>query len=79
MRSKSWGSESMYPYDLCISKAEFDLKNNLRLLWEQHGTWTRSAIVSLVFALSDTKFVLARLLQNATDMGNMLNRITEKK
>lgn len=62
----------MYPYhiDTCITRSEVDVKNNLRLLWEQHGTWTRLAIVSLAFDLPDTKFVLERLLQNATDMGN---------
>ncbi|UQZ37706.1 acetylglutamate kinase [Paenibacillus sp. PK3_47] len=42
----------------------------MRMLWEQHVAWTRMAITSLVFGLPDTDAVLARLLQNAPDMGN---------
>ena len=49
----------------CISKAEMKLKNNMRLLWEQHIPWTRMTIISLVFKLPDVDFVIARLLRNA--------------
>ena len=35
------------------------------------STWTRMAITAIVFKLPDLKFVLARLLRNATDMGNV--------
>ncbi|WP_028775347.1 hypothetical protein [Shimazuella kribbensis] len=68
----------MYPYPVgvfpytCISKAHVELRSIMRLLWEQHVTWTRLTILSLVFQLPDTEFVVARLLQNATDMGNSL-------
>lgn len=44
----------------------------MRLLWEQHVAWTRMAITALVFKLPDADFVIARLLRNATDMGNSL-------
>lgn len=56
----------------CYSKAQVELWNKNRLLWEQHVTWTRMAITAVVFKVPDLKFVLARLLRNATDMGNAL-------
>ncbi|UNK21310.1 acetylglutamate kinase [Paenibacillus sp. N3/727] len=56
----------------CISEAQVDLMNYMRLLWEQHVAWTRMAIISIVFNLPDIDVVLARLLQNAPDMGNAL-------
>ncbi|MFC5603583.1 acetylglutamate kinase [Sporosarcina koreensis] len=34
--------------------------------------WTRMAITAIVFKVPDLKFVLARLLRNATDMGNAI-------
>lgn len=55
-----------------ITKAEADFKATNRLLWEQHIAWTRMTIISLVFNLPDLKFVVARLLQNATHMGNSI-------
>jgi len=56
----------------CYSKAQVELWNKNRLLWQQHVTWTRMAITAIVFKVPDLKFVLARLLRNATDMGNSL-------
>ncbi|KZE39441.1 acetylglutamate kinase [Bhargavaea cecembensis] len=44
----------------------------MRVLWEQHIAWTRMTIISLVFDLPDTEFVITRLLRNAEDMGNAL-------
>ncbi|GLC29147.1 acetylglutamate kinase [Clostridium omnivorum] len=46
------------------------MSNKIRELWEQHTTWTRAAIVSLVFGLPDVDFVTNRLLQNPEDFGN---------
>lgn len=46
--------------------------NDNRSLWEEHVAWTRMAIISLVFNLPDVNFVVARLLKNATDMGEMI-------
>jgi len=45
-------------------------QNTMRALWEAHGTWTERAIVDFVGGLPDTKFVIGRLLQNQTDIGN---------
>ncbi|WP_445678061.1 hypothetical protein [Psychrobacillus sp. FSL H8-0484] len=68
-----------FPYQMpffyehsCISKAEVDLKNLNRLLWEQHVYWTRMTITSLVFNLPDLQPVQERLLRNAPDMGNSI-------
>ncbi|MDF2788299.1 MAG: hypothetical protein K0S25_2158 [Bacillus sp. (in: firmicutes)] len=67
----------------CISKQEVSLKSSMRLVWEQHVYWTRLTIISLAFNLPDVDFVTARLLRNATDMGNLLkpfygNKIASK-
>lgn len=58
-----------------ISQAEVDYRNDMRSLWEEHVAWTRMAIISLTFNLPDVDFVIARLLKNATDMGNMVRRL----
>lgn len=57
-------------YSQGISNAELMLSNKFRELWEQHTTWTRATIVSLVFGLPDVDFVTNRLLQNPEDFGN---------
>lgn len=56
----------------CISKAELELTNHLRMLWEQHVVWTRLTISSMVFGLPDVDRATARLLQNPTDFENAL-------
>ena len=56
----------------CLSRAEHELRNTMRLLWSQHVYWTRSAIMSLINDSPDLDMVLARLLRNAPDMGNAL-------
>ncbi|WP_379967809.1 acetylglutamate kinase [Ectobacillus sp. sgz5001026] len=55
-----------------ISKAAVDFKSYMRLLWEQHVTWTRMVILSLIFNLPDLDVAITRLLQNAPDMGNSI-------
>lgn len=67
----------------CISEQEIRLSNAMRLTWEQHVYWTRMTINSIAFNLPDLDAVTARLLRNATDMGNLLapfygNRIAER-
>ena len=59
-------------YTPCVSRAEYELRNTMRLLWEQHVYWTKSAITSLVNSSPDLDAVLARLLRNAPEMGNAL-------
>jgi hypothetical protein len=44
--------------------------DDMRALWEAHGTWTERAIVDFVGGLPDTKLVVARLLHNQVDIGN---------
>jgi hypothetical protein len=53
-----------------ISKRELALRNEMRRLWEDHVTWTRLAVVSLVAGSPDTEATVARLLRNQTDIGN---------
>ena len=55
-----------YPTN-CITKTAFNLSNHLRLLWEQHITWTRLTIISMVFDLPDVELVTQRLLRNPED------------
>ena len=46
------------------------LHDNMRALWQAHGTWTERAIVDFVGGLPDTDLVVQRLLQNQVDIGN---------
>lgn len=55
-----------------ITKAEVDLMNNICMLLEQHGAWTRMAIMSMVLGLPDEDLVINRLLQNPVDFANAL-------
>lgn len=59
----------------CVTQREVELMRNERSLWEEHVAWTRMAIISLTFKLPDVNFVIARLLKNATDMGEMFRPI----
>lgn len=47
--------------------------NTMRTLWEQHGLWTRSFIVSKVMDLPDLQFVTERLLRNPADFADVLD------
>jgi len=55
-----------------ISQAEVDLRNLLRMLWEEHVAWTRMAIISMAASMPDQELVIKRLLRNATDMAAAL-------
>lgn len=46
------------------------LRDNMRRLWFDHVSWTRSYVVSAVSALPDTTAVATRLLRNQDDIGN---------
>lgn len=50
-----------------ITEAEFAFSNLIRMLWEQHITWTRLAIISMVFDLPNVDLVINRLLRNPSD------------
>src|SRR5262249_12775941 len=47
--------------------------DQMRSLWEAHGTWTERAIVDFVGGLPDTNLAIARLLPNQTQIGNAGN------
>jgi hypothetical protein len=51
--------------------AEIQLKYDMQELWIEHAWWTRSVIVSSIAGLEDTESVLARLLQNQVDIGDL--------
>lgn len=55
------------------TKDQVDLMNEIRMLWEQHGIWTRSAVTSIALDLPDVDFVVKRLLQNPKDFGQALS------
>jgi len=44
----------------------------MRKLWEDHVTWTRLAIVSLVAGLPDTSATVDRLMKNQADIGDAI-------
>jgi hypothetical protein len=47
-------------------------RDQMRKLWEDHITWTRLVIVSIVNGLADTDSTVNRLLQNQVDIGNAI-------
>ena len=52
-----------------------DLENLIelfRMLWEQHVTWTRIAIMGIVHDLPETDLILQRLLRNPKDFADAL-------
>lgn len=54
------------------SYREVDLVNTLRRLWQEHGIWTRSFIISTVAGLPDLEAVTERLLRNPADFAAVL-------
>lgn len=48
-----------------------NLRDCIRLLWEQHVYWTRMTIISIVFNLPDADATTKRLLRNAKDQENL--------
>lgn len=45
-------------------------RSAMRVLWEDHITWTRLYLVSAIAGLPDTQPTAQRLLRNQTDIGN---------
>ncbi len=50
-----------------ITPALLRLHDQFRVLWEQHGVWTRATIESIVRGLPDVQVVTNRLLRNPAD------------
>ena len=62
-----------------IFATEFELRNAMRKLWEDHITWTRNVIISFevnlpdpAATLPDLGAALNRLLRNQADIGNAI-------
>ena len=58
------------PSATTVSAKELTLRNSMRALWEDHVTWTRLAVISLVGDSPDTQATVGRLLRNQRDIGN---------
>lgn len=56
----------------CINKSKLDFINHIRMLWEQHSTWTGMASTSIIFHLPNKEFVLNQLLHNPVDFAKVL-------
>jgi hypothetical protein len=50
--------------------AREELRQDMRVLWEDHVAWTRMFIVSAIADLPDTDATAQRLLQNQADIGD---------
>lgn len=62
----------VYPNPAGFSKAQVDLNNYIRMLWEQHVFWTRLVILGIVFNLPDANASTNRLLRNPKDFEALL-------
>lgn len=49
------------------NKAELDLRNTMRMLWEQHVAWMKMTIISMASNLPDVDLVFKRLIRNPSD------------
>lgn len=58
--------------DMDMDDMACDLANYFRMLWEQHVTWTRIAVMAIIHELPETELILQRLLRNPVDFGNAL-------
>ena len=53
-----------------VSPSQAALRSDMRVLWEDHITWTRLAIISLASGSPDTTATVNRLLRNQKDIGD---------
>ena len=53
-----------------VSSSQAALRSDMRVLWEDHVTWTRLAIISLTSGSPDTTATVGRLLKNQKDIGD---------
>ena len=59
-------------FDMDIDDMMYDLMNYFRMLWEQHVTWTRLAVMAIIHELPETDLIIQRLLRSPVDFGNAL-------
>jgi hypothetical protein len=52
--------------------SDYDLRNDMRKLWEDHVTWTRVYLIDAIAGLPDTSQAATRLQQNQDDIGNAI-------
>ncbi|MGV8057243.1 MAG: glycosyltransferase [Smithellaceae bacterium] len=55
-----------------ITSSHMTLKMNMRMLWEDHISWTSAFIMASVAGLEDTGKIAERLLKNQEDIGNAI-------
>jgi hypothetical protein len=55
-----------------VAARQLAFRNEMRVLWEEHVTWTRLAIVSSAGGLPDLPTTEQRLLRNQTDIGDAI-------
>lgn len=60
---------------MVCSKSAIDLRMDMRMLWEDHITWTRNYIISAVADLEDAGKVAERLLKNQDDIGDAIKPV----
>lgn len=70
---------TLYPIDITAQSEAMkmrdkrvELSNTMRKLWDDHVVWTRLFIISATAGLTDLDATIKRLLQNQTDIGNLL-------
>jgi len=52
--------------------AKYELKTDMRKLWEDHVTWTRNVILNIMDDLPGTDQAVKRLLHNQDEIGNAI-------
>ena len=79
MYKDDWGNPRDDDDDRYLSRDEaMRIREQFRLLWEQHVYWTRMVILGIAFASPDLEETTARLLRNATDFGRIFRRFYGK-
>lgn len=64
------GTDMDMNMDMNMNGMMNDLDNYFRMLWEQHVTWTRIAVIALLNDLQERDLVLQRLLRNPKDFAD---------
>jgi hypothetical protein len=55
-----------------VSRNEMDLINYMRMLWEQHVTWTIMAVMGILYNIPGRDLIMQRLLRNPNDFAKVL-------